>query len=188
MDNTIKNYTDEQLSEAYDKLPDDLQNEVLSENTEKIIETIVKQNNLSEDKIIGLADETVYVMLSLNHPKEYIFNLSKRLGIDMATARKIAEEVNSQIFSKVRESLKKIHGIASDAPVSPPPPPPSVPPAPTSVPVPPEEKISPFEAKTKQEIFRAAPEESKQVDKIEVTNPAINGYSGGKDPYREPID
>jgi hypothetical protein len=187
MDNTIKNYTDEQLSEAYDKLPDDLQNEVLSENTEKIIETIVKQNNLSEDKIIGLADETVYVMLSLTHPKEYIFNLSKRLGIDMATARKIAEEVNSQIFSKVRESLKKIHGIASDSPIAPPTS--SVAsPTPIPVPVPPEEKISPFEAKTKQEIFRAAPEESKQVDKIEVTNPTINGYSGGKDPYREPID
>lgn len=177
--------TPEQLKEKYQKLPDDVREALYSESVANSILTIGESNNIDQYKITELADEVGLVMYGITNPKNFISNLSSRLGTDITIARKIAEEVNSQIFSKVRESLKKIHGIASDVPVAPSVVPPIPSPTPTSVSIAPEEKISPFEAKTKQEIFRAAPEESKQ---IEVPNLPPAGYSGGKDPYRESID
>lgn len=180
------------MEEIYDNLPDDLQEAVVSLSTREFIKLVGEKSNLSPDKMAELEDETISVMLGITSPKEYVPNLGQRLNIDLKTAREMAEEINAQIFSKVRDSLKLIHGLTPESevktesiPISTPipatPQPTQTPPAPPT-PTPPsvsigEEKISPFEAKTKQEIFRAAPEESKQ-----------SGYAGGADPYREQIE
>ena len=170
----------EQLKEKYNSLPKDVQDALFSDEVAGKIQSISKENNIKDEKMSELADEVGLVMYGITKPKNFIPNLSSRLGIDITIARKIAEEVNSKIFSKIRDSLKKIHGIVSDAPVASP--------TPTSMPVVPEEKISPFEAKTKQEIFRAAPEESKQTEGTEIPKPPVSGYAGAKDPYHEAIE
>jgi len=174
----MRSYTNEQLIEFYKKLPKDLQEAILSVNTSSIIQNIGKKYILSIDKIGELADETGMVMVGITHPHNYISNLAQRLSVDKETARKIAEEINTQIFAKVRESLKKIHGISpateevkkeeiikeieKEEPVS----------SAGKVPEIIKGTSQPFEAKTKEEIFRMPPEEKK--------------YSEG-DPYREPI-
>jgi hypothetical protein len=102
-------YTPEQLREIYLKLPEDLKDAIFSVDSAEIIQAISKKYNLAIDKTGELADETGLVMLGLSHPKDFISNLSRRLQADKETAEKIAGEINSQIFVKVRESLKKIH-------------------------------------------------------------------------------
>jgi len=161
--------TPQQLREIYLKLPEDLKAAIFNVNSADIIQAIGKKYNLTIDKIGEVADETGLVMLGLTHPNNFISNLAERLKIDKESARKIAEEVNSQIFAKVRESLRKIYGIQ-------PPPPPPLPkftPAPPEILAKQEEKaVNPFEVKTK-EIVKIPPVEKKYSD---------------KDPYKESIE
>ena len=106
-----------QLREKYLKLPPDLKDALFSEQVTDAIGAIGKKYSLLIDKVGILADETGAVMLGVTHPKDFIANLSQKLGVDRETARKIAEDINQQIFQKVRESLRKIHGIKEEAPI-----------------------------------------------------------------------
>lgn len=115
----MTNLTPEQLKEKYNNLPDDLKEAIFSANSAETIQEIGKKYSLSIEKMGQLADETGLVMLGITHPRDFVPNLSKRLGVDSGTARKIAEDVNEQIFKKVRESLKKLHGITEDKPAAP---------------------------------------------------------------------
>lgn len=98
------------------KLPKDLKDAIFSVDSAGIIQETGKKYNLMVDKIGELADETGLVMLGLTHPKDFISNLVRRLEIDAATARKIADEINTRVFKKVRDSLKKLHGINDEKP------------------------------------------------------------------------
>ncbi|MBI2609786.1 hypothetical protein HYW53_01245 [Candidatus Giovannonibacteria bacterium] len=94
-----------------EKLPPDLMDAIYSANTPEIIERISKKYGLLIDKMGLLAEETGLVMFGITHPSDFIANLKQKLGVGQETARKIAEDVNQQIFAKVRESLKKLHGM-----------------------------------------------------------------------------
>ena len=113
--------TSQQLKEKYQNLPQDLRDAIFSVDSANVIRQTGGKYNLMIDKIGELADETGMVMLGATHPKEFIPNLENRLGVSKATARKIAEEINSQIFAKVRESLKKVHGMGETKTAVPPP-------------------------------------------------------------------
>lgn len=104
-------YTDEQIVKMYENLPDDLRAAIFGVNTSKIVEDIGRKHNLAIDKIGDLGNETGMVMLGVTHPNDFITNLSERLEVDKAKAKEIAEDINVNVFKKVRESLKKIHGI-----------------------------------------------------------------------------
>ena len=97
--------------EIYKKLPEDLRDAILSVDSADITRSIGEKNKLTIDKIGELASETGRVMLGVTHPNEFIGNLADRLEVDKEKARAIAQEINEQIFKKVRESLRKIHNI-----------------------------------------------------------------------------
>lgn len=171
-------YTDEQILEMYKKLPEDLRNAIFSVEMTEAVKKIGEKYQLAIDKIGALGNETGMVMLGVTHSRDFIVNLGNRLNVDKETARKIADEINTQIFSKVRESLKKIHGgeevkegvekeeILKEIEK------PEMPEILQGMHEPTKPESS-FELKTKEDIFRMPPEESK--------------YPQG-DPYREPIE
>jgi hypothetical protein len=184
--------TEKEILEKYEQLPEDLKEAIFGAEVTGIVNSIGKKFNLHIDKIGELANETGMVMLGVTRPKEFVPNLSDRLEVDTETARKIAQDINSQIFMKVRESLKKIHNGEEMEPPSP---------RPADSPHPrgegagvrkedilevierpelpavlqgankPEEAQNLFEVKTKEEVQRAPMEETKHFD-----------------PYREPIE
>lgn len=80
-------------------------------DSSEVITSIGKKHKLAIDEMGELASETGRVMLGLTHPNNFISNLAQRLGVDKQKAKEIAEDININIFKKVRESLKKIHGI-----------------------------------------------------------------------------
>lgn len=186
------NFTPQQIKERYKTLPQDLRDVYFSEETAEKLAVIGKANNLRTDQIGLLADETGLVMLGLTSTSEYIPNLAKRLGIDKELAKKVAEEVNSQIFSQMREAMQKIHG-AQDRPASP-------------KQGEPQNKI--YEEKTKDEGHRSGIETIEKIItpavplnlpiaaaprreeiKKEPAKAAIPPkYPAGIDPYREPIN
>lgn len=182
----------------YKNLPKDLQEAILSVDSAEKIRAIGEKYHLAIDKMGEMADETGLVMLGLTSPREFIPNLASRLNVDKEMARKIAEEINGQVFVRVRESLKKVHAIKEEGGGKEEHPQkaeilneiekedgkeetPSilkgiaVPPAPSEVEVPAPSEVEvphPFEAKIKNEVFRIPPEERKYK---------------GSDPYKEPI-
>src|SRR3989344_3825390 len=107
----MKNFTEEQIAQMYDNLPEDLNEAVFSVDMSEVVEKIGRGHQLSIDKIGDLANETGMVMLGVTHPNEFIGNLADRLEVDKEKARAIGGEINEQIFKKVRESLRKIHNM-----------------------------------------------------------------------------
>lgn len=103
--------TPEKLKEIFAGLPEDVKDAVFSVDSSKVIQEIGEKKELTVDKIGELADEVGLVMFGLTHPKDFIANLSKRLEVDRTKAKEIAEEINTRLFSKIRESLKKVHGL-----------------------------------------------------------------------------
>jgi|SRR3989344_79588 len=101
------------IIERYRDLPEDLQQALISSNTSDAVMAVGKKIGLAVDKIGELADETGLVMLGITPPGEFIRNLTRRLEVDPAKAKAIAEEVNQTIFQPLRESLKKIHGLGA---------------------------------------------------------------------------
>src|SRR3989344_3731045 len=107
----MQNLTEGQIETMYKNLPNDLKTVFFSANKDETIESIGRKYNLAIDKIGDLANEAGMVMLGVTHPNDFIGNLADRLEIDKEKARAIAQEINEQIFKKVRDSLRKIHNM-----------------------------------------------------------------------------
>ena len=110
----MKTYTDQQISQMYDNLPEDLKEAIFSVDMSEIVEKIGKENQLNIEQVGNLANETGMVMLGVTHPNEFIANLADRLEVDKEKARVVAGEINDQIFKPVRESIRKIHNIREE--------------------------------------------------------------------------
>lgn len=104
----------EQLIEIYKKLPQDLVDAMFEVDTSNLIRDIGEKHKLNVDKMGELADETGLVMIGITHPNKFISNLTQRLEVDKQKAREIAEDINNNVFKKIRESLKKIHNIRDE--------------------------------------------------------------------------
>jgi len=105
------NYNTQQIRGIYSKLPNDIKEAIFSVDVSDKIIDIGKKHKLAVDKIGIIGNETSRVMLGVTHPNEFIGNLTERLEVDKEKARAIAQEINEQVFKKVRESLRKIHNM-----------------------------------------------------------------------------
>jgi hypothetical protein len=159
----MQKYTDEQIKNLYNNLPEDLKKVIFSAEIGESIKKIGEKYNLLIDKTGILGNETGMVMLGLTHPKDYLSNLAERLKIDKESAAKIGEDVNNMVFAKVRESLKKIHGVDGESVPSP-----NLPAAPSPT--------LPVSAPAPSPVPEIKPETKTEIKK----------YPSG-DPYREPI-
>lgn len=110
----MKNFTEEQIAQMYDNLPEDLKDAIFGVEMNEIVEKIGRENQLNIEQIGDLANETGMVMLGVTHPNEFIANLAERLETDKEKARAIAQEINEQVFKPVRDSLRKIHNMRED--------------------------------------------------------------------------
>jgi len=113
-------YTKEELLAKYNALPQELKAAMSSVESSDVIQEIGKKYNLRVDQIGELASETGYLLIGITKPGDYIKNLKQQLQIDLVKARDIALEVNEKIFSKVKESLKKIHNLYEESGEKPP--------------------------------------------------------------------
>lgn len=121
--------TQNDIKQKFQELPQDLQDAIFSEDIAASIMAIGKKHHLPIDKVGKLSSDTNYIILGINHPRNYISNLQQHLEVNQDEARSIAKEVNEQIFAPIRESLKKMHAvdeqITKELPQTPPTPLPS---------------------------------------------------------------
>jgi hypothetical protein len=99
------------LEEKYKSLPEDIQLAMASTDVSKTIMEIAQKHGLFIDQADELSDEVSYVMLGLKKSKDFIKTISKVLEIDEKRAIEIAQDINKEIFDKMRDSLKKIEGL-----------------------------------------------------------------------------
>ncbi|MEX0931499.1 MAG: hypothetical protein WDZ88_01990 [Candidatus Paceibacterota bacterium] len=104
------------LRDKYNSLPEDLRNAVIEVPANDLLYDIAERHDLDEEQIKRLADETGYVILGLTPAREFFTHLRNGLKLDSDTLREIAQEINDQIFSALREKMRQHHGDAHVAP------------------------------------------------------------------------
>lgn len=149
-------FTKEQIKAAFQKIPSDIRDIIASVDKADALYAILEKYKLHVDKVGELGKQVDFVLIGLLHPSKFTESIQKKLEVSEADARAIAQDVNEKIFRPVRESLKKLHGIAdgvdptptSTASVITPKPPasptsPLIPSTPTPIPTPAPKPISP---------------------------------------------
>ncbi len=180
------------------KLPAEVQRIIASADLSARLITIARDHHLRVDEGAVVENETMLVLLGLEHPREYISNLKKELRMPTEAVEAVARDVDSQIFAPVRESLISLH---KDAP------PDTIPTAPTptqpssaSVPVPlvpPSRTLGSDIAQIKLSGNVHLPSDAVKMKETPTVSmpsgtqkppsPVQGGtYTRGSDPYREP--
>ena len=108
------------IGESYKRLPFDLKKAIVSGETRQQVQAIADRHHLLYEQVADLETETALVMLGLRPPADFITNVKGALNLPEEKARAIAEDINTEIFRPVRESLKKIHNISETPPPIPP--------------------------------------------------------------------
>jgi hypothetical protein len=102
-------YSRKEIEERYNHLPGVLQDALFDVDAAEKIFEIGRKHGLTIEKIGFLAEETGYIIMGFMHPREFVNSLAERLELDSGKARLIASDVNHQIFSPLRQSLKETH-------------------------------------------------------------------------------
>jgi len=112
--------SEKELQTRFNKLPYTLKTALRNVDSAKRVVDIGRKYALHVDKLGELAEETGLVILGITHPNQFLIRLTHRLGMSEEKARAIAEEINNEIFLKIREALKQVSGepvTARPAPV-----------------------------------------------------------------------
>jgi len=104
-------YTRAQFDEMFEKLPNDAQEVLESDETIAVLKQIGKKYDLPLEKVQELSAEIGTLMLGVSSPQRFIPNIQESMEISEETAKAIASEVNEKIFRPVKESLKQLHSL-----------------------------------------------------------------------------
>lgn len=88
------------------KIPPEVRDAITASDWERTIFNIGRAHKLHIDDIDVLSIETILTMIGLEHPKDFPENIKKRIGLSSEVLMDIVDEVNEQLFSKIREALK----------------------------------------------------------------------------------
>ena len=101
------NYSEQILKARFEQLPEDIRKAIIATKWEYKLGQISDKHNLHIDQAGHLGEETVIVMFGLEHPENLVANIVRHVEVSEEKAEAIAEDLNREIFLKVRESLKQ---------------------------------------------------------------------------------
>jgi hypothetical protein len=101
------------FQEKYDNAPKGIQEVIDSDDVSEILADIALKNGVGDD---GLGNPKLgrlvgYSLVGMLHPKDFIPNLEKDLGVSNETARTIAKDVNEKVFAPVKDLLVEMYGL-----------------------------------------------------------------------------
>ncbi len=112
--NNMKQFTVEQLQDQFTKLPKDLQEAISSTEVHDSILKIGSKYGLHVDQLGEMVDLVGLIMLGLSSSKSFVRDFSQQSGVKEDIALSIAEDVNSQVFGKIRMSMQSIEKAAEE--------------------------------------------------------------------------
>lgn len=101
-------YPTKTLKERFKKLPKELQEAILTVDSNEDLKDITEKYNLHIDKSAELMDEVGLTMLGIHNPNNFKENIKDRIGIEDNLAREITADIDEVVFAPIKESLKKI--------------------------------------------------------------------------------
>lgn len=104
-------YSEKQLWDLFNKLPDDLKDAIFSEDTADSILSICQRYKIEDKKISKVAELAGNSLMGLLPPDELQYSLEEEVALDSKTAKKISQEINRFIFYPVRETLSSFYEI-----------------------------------------------------------------------------
>ena len=107
-------FSDEEVQQKIDSLPADIQQLLYSSEMNTAIQQIGAARHLHVDQIGLLSALASNVMLGLTNTRDFVQAITEYLEVNETEAAAIAEDVNTQLFEKIRESLKQITTPATD--------------------------------------------------------------------------
>ncbi len=103
--------TNQELEERFWQIPEDLQGVVIDEKIRRSIDDLARKNGVNEALVWLLSHAVFDILMAVEPIKGFAQRIVDQLGVAPATAQKIADEINENIFRPVRQSLIKIHEI-----------------------------------------------------------------------------
>jgi len=104
----LKEYSQEELWNLYDKLPEELREALFSETVATAIHNICERNEIENTlrltKLIG------FVLLGILLPEKLQMTLHEELNLSVETSEKVSQEINRFIFYPVKDNLSALYG------------------------------------------------------------------------------
>lgn len=94
------------VEEQLKKVPEEIKRAFFSVETAQKINDIGNNNDLHIDQIDTLIEETGYAMIGLKPATKFVETISKELEIDGELAKKIANEINTEVLSAIKSSAR----------------------------------------------------------------------------------
>jgi hypothetical protein len=194
-------YNKDEVKKRFLALPDSLKSVMVSVKTSEAIKNIGDKNKLSIEQAGIVAEVVGLYMVGMVKPTELMQKIKDEIKVDNDTAFRVVEDLNTEIFSEIRDAIKIAQELkikneveketplfgTQAAPVAP-----KVEPSKDEILKEIEDKNevpaifegmatpSVIEEKAKQEIFRAPSQTNDHSHVVEDQK-----YPGGLDPYRE---
>lgn len=103
------------LEEKMRQLSPEMQSALTSVEISQAIQDISKKYELKIDQEGVLFDHTAYVMLGLLPSKDFVKEFTKEAQIDEKKVQLIAEDVNANVFDKIRRSMRQIEDLENES-------------------------------------------------------------------------
>ncbi len=101
----MQDFTPEQIQQKFDQLTPEMQEAISSQEIHDKIRAIGTRRGLMINQIGELVDQVGLVMLGLAKSSDFVNDTSERLSVNAAKAREIAEDINTDIFSSLKNIL-----------------------------------------------------------------------------------
>lgn len=101
-------YKKEPLIEFYKNTPEDIRDILIDDNFGPAIQIIGRKNGVNPTQSLDIEDIVVHVLLGVEPEEGLIARIQKKINVPKETARGITEDLEKNIFSYVKEPLKKI--------------------------------------------------------------------------------
>jgi hypothetical protein len=113
----------EQIEKQLATLPSAIKRAFFSTETAEHIQDIGERHGLLLDKIDDLIEETGFTLIGLKPAKQFVENITNKLGIKRDVAQKIADEINGEVISEIkkraREDEEKKYKFVSEEVIAP---------------------------------------------------------------------
>lgn len=92
-------------------LPQEIQNMLHSDELMLLTESIAEQHNLRPEYYGALFRVTANVLKGELKPNEYVTRISAELDLERDEAALIAQDINRDVFSQIKDALKSLHVV-----------------------------------------------------------------------------
>ncbi|MFH1582342.1 MAG: hypothetical protein ABIA08_01105 [bacterium] len=108
-----KEYTKEQFREIFNKLPEELKETAISEETAENIFNICADEDLEYEQIPEVARYAGRVLMGLILPEDFQETIEKEVKIKKEVAKRITRKINRFVFYPVKELINSINKISA---------------------------------------------------------------------------